>query len=439
MKRFIILLIILSIGPLGYSEVIFDPWLNGFGYRRPISLSPATPQANYQVKVTLTTGVMDNPYSNINANGSDIRFTGSDGTTLQDYWIESWDNTGTSTIWVEVKTSGESIIYMYYGNSSASSTSDISATFIRIVDGVKGSWHLDENSGYTAQDTSGNGNNGTLESATWTSGKYGSAVYFNGSSYRIKVLDSSSLRITGSVTVEAWVYNQHTGTSVKPIVAKYKSNTNQRGYQLDINAIGGTEPAYDYWVSNDGSTRDHVTFSSGEAGGPYPNQWKHVVGVYNQSLTTLTLYVNGNIVSGPKSTSIGNVYATPVDFYIGSNAVLSAFWLGKIDEVRVYNRALTSPEISDIFNNYGYTTPNYPGKVLVRKYTSPETLAGSPGSEDSLVTQAGSATDWSWKVPSQGEKVRSGSATDWSWVTFQDDGTGLTVPKGSATDWEWGP
>jgi hypothetical protein len=104
-------------------------WLPGWSYRRPISLSPATPVADYQVLVTLTTSTMGNPYANIKADGSDIRFTGSDGAALQDYWVESWDNTGTSQIWVEVTASGTSTIYMYYGNAAAGSTSDGDATF----------------------------------------------------------------------------------------------------------------------------------------------------------------------------------------------------------------------------------------------------------------------------------------------------------------------
>ena len=79
--------------------------------------------------------------------------------------------------------------------------------------------------------------------------------------------------------------------------------------------------------------------------------------------------------------------------------------------------------------------------VLVRKYVDPEPAHGGWGSEDVLVTQAGSATNWSWKVPAVDatEKVRSGSATNWSWVTFQNDGTGLTIPRGTATSWQWGP
>jgi len=117
----------LSVG----SEVAYasPDWLSGWAYRRAISLSPATSVADYQVLVTLTTSIMGNPYANVKADGSDIRFTGADETTLQDYWIESWSNTGTSKIWVKVKTSGASTIYMYYGNSGAISASNGDATF----------------------------------------------------------------------------------------------------------------------------------------------------------------------------------------------------------------------------------------------------------------------------------------------------------------------
>jgi len=106
-----------------------DWYNNNWQYRRAISLSPATPVDNYQVLITLTTAVMGNPYSNINADGSDLRFTGSNKVTLQDYWIESWDNTGTSYIWVEVSTLGTPTVYMYYGNAAASSPSDGTSTF----------------------------------------------------------------------------------------------------------------------------------------------------------------------------------------------------------------------------------------------------------------------------------------------------------------------
>jgi len=106
------------------------PWWDyTWMYRRRIFLSPATTLGNYQVRVELGTAVMGNPYTHVNADGSDIRFTGGDGVTVQDYWIESWDNTGSSTLWVKVKDSGTSAIHMYYGNASASGQSSGDNTF----------------------------------------------------------------------------------------------------------------------------------------------------------------------------------------------------------------------------------------------------------------------------------------------------------------------
>jgi len=105
-------------------------WLSGWNYRRQISLDTPTTVADYQVLVTLDTGTMGNPYANVKSDGSDIRFTASDGSALQDYWVESWDNTGTSKIWAEVTTPGTSTIYIYYGNAAAGSASDGEATFV---------------------------------------------------------------------------------------------------------------------------------------------------------------------------------------------------------------------------------------------------------------------------------------------------------------------
>ncbi len=126
---------ILKIETLKTAKASGEGWLTDYNYRRPITLSPVTPEANYQVKVTLTSVTLTGAQlTSGNANGNDIRFTGSDGTTLplQDYWIESWSATGTTvtaTIWVEVATSGTSTIYMYYGNASAATATSRANTF----------------------------------------------------------------------------------------------------------------------------------------------------------------------------------------------------------------------------------------------------------------------------------------------------------------------
>ncbi|MGB2762290.1 MAG: DUF2341 domain-containing protein, partial [Minisyncoccales bacterium] len=119
-------------------EAMAADWYNSdWGYRREITVttdeSVGTP-ADYQVLVTLTTATMGSPsYTNVNADGSDIFFTNTNGTSPIDYWIETWDNTGDSKIWVEVPdaidANSSKTIYMYYGYSEASSASNGTNTF----------------------------------------------------------------------------------------------------------------------------------------------------------------------------------------------------------------------------------------------------------------------------------------------------------------------
>jgi len=98
----------------------------GWSYKRLITLDPATPEADYQVKVELNTSNFD--YSKAKADGGDLRFYQVDGTELN-YWIEEWNTSATSTIWVKVVANNTDTIYMYYGNPSASSASDGDVTF----------------------------------------------------------------------------------------------------------------------------------------------------------------------------------------------------------------------------------------------------------------------------------------------------------------------
>lgn len=70
---------------------------------------------------------------------------------------------------------------------------------------IAGLWHFDEGSGTTVMDSSGNGNNGSIYGANWTTGKIGSAIYFNGTNDYVEIPDDSSLDITGNITIIAWI------------------------------------------------------------------------------------------------------------------------------------------------------------------------------------------------------------------------------------------
>jgi len=71
--------------------------------------------------------------------------------------------------------------------------------------GLVGSWHFSEGSGSRAVDSSGNGNDGTLSEAIWTTGKFGSGLEFSGAGSYVEVLDSGSLDVVDAVSVEAWI------------------------------------------------------------------------------------------------------------------------------------------------------------------------------------------------------------------------------------------
>jgi len=137
-------------------------WLSGWAYRRPVRINNSqNPNnlTNYQVLVTVDTASLISA-GKMNSDGSDIRFTDSDGVTLLSYWIESGINTSTTKIWVKVPSipaSSVYTIYMYYGNPSALSQSNPNAVFDFFDDAS-----TDKSSSYVLRDLYNAGVNATL-------------------------------------------------------------------------------------------------------------------------------------------------------------------------------------------------------------------------------------------------------------------------------------
>jgi len=148
-----------------------DPWWDtDWQYRMLINITEnsGSTLTNYQVPITINTATFN--YSKAAASGDDIRFA-TDGTEC-DYWIETWNTGGTSTIWVEVPSitaSSTTTIYMYYGNSVAGAASSESAVFDYVDRGDQtSSWTLAGSSGQNA--TEGNPSPGYY--AASSSGSY---------------------------------------------------------------------------------------------------------------------------------------------------------------------------------------------------------------------------------------------------------------------------
>ena len=251
-----------------------------------------------------------------------------------------------------------------FENDCASPASNVPNTFIREIDGaqpVKGSWHLDEGSGNTTKDSSGQGNDGTLVNGpTWVDGKYGKALSFNGSDDYVSTPLSLN---TVPKTYEAWIYHPTISGGWKWIIGN--DNGNYNGHFIVTNgSTAKFEFVYCYPSTCD-SYPSNSTLS--------PNQWYHVVA--SVSSTNVKIFINGILDKEYSELSIGTV--SGVSHVIGKHSAVSSYYFnGIIDEVRIYNRALSAEEISDLYgtggDRHGYTTTNYPGRVLVRKYASPE-------------------------------------------------------------------
>ena len=193
--------------------------------------------------------------------------------------------------------------------------------------GLMGYWPLDEGSGTVATDHSGNGNTGTLiNSPTWTNGNRGKALSFNGSNTYVQTPTQS---ITGSITTSAWVYS---------------SNFNQSGFIIGKNSVNTQWELF--FQANDGLLwRGGAQEDSTLCSFPANNTWHHIVGT--QSGTSGSLYIDGVLCDTGTPTAIGNGSGT-----IDIGRFNSGFYFnGKIDDVRLYNRALSAAEVANLYNS----------------------------------------------------------------------------------------
>jgi hypothetical protein len=198
--------------------------------------------------------------------------------------------------------------------------------------GLVAAYAFDEASGTTVADASGNNNNGTLGAGVTrtTQGRFGSALAFNGTGY-VSVPHSASLALTTGMTLEAWVFP--TGSPTSWATALMKNVTGDAAYLL----YAGSPNNAMVYVTPQGSASARVTNT---AALPL-NTWSHIAGTYDG--TTLRFYVNG-VQIGSRSVS-GTLVTSSGPLTIGGNTVWGEFFQGQIDQVRIYNRALSPAEI----------------------------------------------------------------------------------------------
>jgi hypothetical protein len=232
---------------------------------------------------------------------------------------------------------GDSFTYAISDGRGGSATGTVNVTVSGpappVEDGLVLAFGFNESAGTTATDTSGNGHVGAVREAQFVPGRFGNALSFDGVNDWVTVADANSLDLSAGMTLEAWV---------RPTV--------NSGWHTIMLKEAGSNMSYEMYSNNPDVTRPAAFFTAAGGGlrnlnGAAPvavNAWTHLAFTYDG--TTMRLYVNGVLArsalrAGPIRTSTGVLH-------IGGNQVWGGeFFNGLIDEVRIYNRALSPAEI----------------------------------------------------------------------------------------------
>jgi hypothetical protein len=202
--------------------------------------------------------------------------------------------------------------------------------------GLAAAWGFNETSGTTATDTSGNNNTATLlNGLARVAGKYGNGLSFDGTNDYLSAADSTSLSITGSaLTLSMWL--KPAGGAGDQVLLGKHWNTSMTSpyYQYGVELqSGATTPVFEI-----GTSSGVRSASMGKA--LSTSQWSHLAIVFNG--TTVQFYVNGALSSTQNLSA--TITARPNPLRMGADANTSQFYRGLLDDVRIYNRALTPQE-----------------------------------------------------------------------------------------------
>ncbi len=237
--------------------------------------------------------------------------------------------------------------------------------------GLIAAWHFNEKSGTIAGDSVA-GHNGVISGATWVSGIHGSALQFNGVDNQVQISKAGFNPVGNSISFSFWFRLNAVGDNGTFIYQNVK-------YIVSIDAQG--RPGFALY------TPVWSSLNSGYTNRVLDTDWHHVAMTYDGSM--MKIYLDGLLRTYTANT--GNLQSSNSDAYIGRETPTNPF-KGTIDEMLVYNRALTDSEILQI---YGSTPDPSTGSDNLVSYWKLDENAGSIAN-DSKGVNNGTITGATW-------------------------------------------
>ncbi len=313
-------------------------WYNpDFKDRAPITIENNNNKTltDYQIKATI------HYKDGMKSDFGDLRFTDNDKISELDYWIESKTDNTSATVWIKVPkitANTTKTLYMYYNNENATSQSNGNEVFEQFdVKNIKALYHLDDNFNGSSGDTKDETKtyNGTSKGSMvgTTDAKYNKAANFDGSNDTIELGNWMAYQ---NFSVSMWVNPSSSQVDYSNIIDNNHNNSN---WTFEMN---GNNPNQYYWWASDG------TFSTINLGS---NQWSYLTITRDSATKENKIYINGDIVATARGTSLIN-YDGKQFLRLSGWSVGGRYWKGKMDEVQIYDRAITDTEVATQYNNY---------------------------------------------------------------------------------------
>ncbi|MCF7972548.1 MAG: LamG domain-containing protein [Phycisphaerae bacterium] len=223
----------------------------------------------------------------------------------------------------------------------------INADPVSTVSDFEGWWRLDDASGTTARDSSGKGRHGTLMNMTgdeWTTGVIGGALTFNGSTDYVDLPIGQVIETTTDLTIAAWVNWSGLGDTYQRVF-DFGSGTTDYMLLTPETGDGGMR-----FAITDGGWSHEDQIMTIE---PLGTGWHHVAVTIDDANEIHTLYVDGEVVgqNTDAKTNPSDLGETTHNWLGRSQFSADPYFDGTLDDVRLYTRALSAQEISDLVSD----------------------------------------------------------------------------------------